>query len=938
MRGTPKFVATLAELEAYPVERLMPRNEGTVYADPVKANNGLYLLSEDLTTWTKASNLAAAAHINRVQGGTHLYDTIAERNAIPLDLRYLGMNVKVWEGGREAGNGINPTQVAYILLGKKTPLVPAGYTFNGVTKPAYTIYEIVEYTGLYDNHPDYDPGNPSASQTNTRFGFAAEVDYFFADTRPDALYQMNFVQLMEDSGIFSVKGDEEHWYYEKYYYQEEIDSDGDGVVDSYRGYTLLDYPPYDMPVRILDVTPGTPEIPAGRDLMGITEDQSDVWAPLPVQAAVTYTTFEEMKEFRNKGQLEKYTYYAYEYSCCYIQNGTKLFTDANSEHQKELMICFATDANKISNIVQSAKHPGDVISMLFDAGIGGVPHHYGFMEFRFDPYLNITGGFDWRSMKVARYMVGGIKHDLVTKVSESLFAVTPILFWPPNHTTIPHEYFIDFGTAPLSNTAAPSLEVRATNDAATVYRLPLVDLNGQPVGANQIRTIVGATGKAHVYKSQPLNAWVLASSADEEAIVKDLPLLTPNPDTNGATVVRQLYRNAELLPTGGVQLFDIIQGIGSGARNIDIGANNGFGRNPNILLHSKRGGAVAQDVYFGGGCENVTVVRVDGENIGNVRVGRLCKDIVTIGAVARVEVPAFSEKVLLAGNSHRTLTFVEEPGAKPLSNVVLFAPKQDSTLRAIDLSFKLLSHFTMIVRGVGFVQAQLGEAEQSNIYIHTLFNRVRIGRFSKKVFERGSSWESVEYIGSSHLPTGLMQPQWFRGTIQSRMIVDTDGTIFNTQPAAGQNTDKLLSIDPLTGEVRTLAYPASQQVNGVVDATPNTIAQRDNLGGLFATEFTLVSDARLKTDLEKITPEQALNMVRQLSSYYYRRNDIDNAPLEIGYLAQEVQGIVPELTKQINHELYDDALGVNYSRAVTLLAPALQALYERILSLEKQLK
>lgn len=108
IKGHPKSFATLSELQDCPKSWLSPGNTGYVHLDPIAENNGKYVLSSNLLTWTKdvAASVSGSSDANLSKGGLHQYETIASRNAIPLSLRRHGMSVDIWEDATAtAANG-----------------------------------------------------------------------------------------------------------------------------------------------------------------------------------------------------------------------------------------------------------------------------------------------------------------------------------------------------------------------------------------------------------------------------------------------------------------------------------------------------------------------------------------------------------------------------------------------------------------------------------------------------------------------------------------------------------------------------------------------------------------------------------------------------------------------------------------------------------------
>ncbi|GBG32755.1 Hypothetical Protein FCC1311_089802 [Hondaea fermentalgiana] len=91
------------------------------------------------------------------------------------------------------------------------------------------------------------------------------------------------------------------------------------------------------------------------------------------------------------------------------------------------------------------------------------------------------------------------------------------------------------------------------------------------------------------------------------------------------------------------------------------------------------------------------------------------------------------------------------------------------------------------------------------------------------------------------------------------------------------------------------------------------------------------SDARLKEDIQSIDGDLALKKVRKLRGISYHAKASHSSRRELGFLAQEVAEVVPEVV------IGNDTLAVQYSRMVPLLVESIKRLEERVRSLEAQL-
>jgi len=86
---------------------------------------------------------------------------------------------------------------------------------------------------------------------------------------------------------------------------------------------------------------------------------------------------------------------------------------------------------------------------------------------------------------------------------------------------------------------------------------------------------------------------------------------------------------------------------------------------------------------------------------------------------------------------------------------------------------------------------------------------------------------------------------------------------------------------------------------------------------------TNTSDIRLKTNIETLT--NALDKVKQLRGVTYNWKEEPNGDIRIGFIAQEVNEIIPELTF-VNNNTEEKYMGVHYDNVVALLVEAIKEL------------
>ena len=98
----------------------------------------------------------------------------------------------------------------------------------------------------------------------------------------------------------------------------------------------------------------------------------------------------------------------------------------------------------------------------------------------------------------------------------------------------------------------------------------------------------------------------------------------------------------------------------------------------------------------------------------------------------------------------------------------------------------------------------------------------------------------------------------------------------------------------------------------------------------FNNDVTAFSDKRLKTDVTDI--ENALDKVQQMQGVYYRRNDVEDAKMQVGVLAQDMEQVLPEVVLTADDEMQTKS--VDYGKITSVLIEAVKELSAKVEYLE----
>ena len=105
-------------------------------------------------------------------------------------------------------------------------------------------------------------------------------------------------------------------------------------------------------------------------------------------------------------------------------------------------------------------------------------------------------------------------------------------------------------------------------------------------------------------------------------------------------------------------------------------------------------------------------------------------------------------------------------------------------------------------------------------------------------------------------------------------------------------------------------------------------------GGIYATgDVVAYSDRRAKENI--ITIDSALEKVNQLRGVYYNKIENEDKEREIGFIAQEVNEVAPEL---VTYAEDIDQYGVKYGNTTALLVEAVKELTQQVKDLKQEIE
>ncbi len=166
--------------------------------------------------------------------------------------------------------------------------------------------------------------------------------------------------------------------------------------------------------------------------------------------------------------------------------------------------------------------------------------------------------------------------------------------------------------------------------------------------------------------------------------------------------------------------------------------------------------------------------------------------------------------------------------------------------------------------------------------------------------------------------------EWRNNSNTALTVVNASGSlgIGTTAPSFPLDVSSTVSSD------QTYGYLNSSGVVGTSSGT-NTYSMRA-AGRIMAPEFNAVSDARLKDVQYELSPDVALNALLQLQPVSYTwKNNPSGQPI-LGFLAQDVEKVVPNAVSMISTSNFVDQRELNYNQLIAVAIGAIKKQEQKI--------
>ena len=227
----------------------------------------------------------------------------------------------------------------------------------------------------------------------------------------------------------------------------------------------------------------------------------------------------------------------------------------------------------------------------------------------------------------------------------------------------------------------------------------------------------------------------------------------------------------------------------------------------------------------------------------------------------------------------------------------------------------------------------------TTIYPSVKFGNVNAGDIGAASVSASNVYASSDVRGNDVYTTG----GWFRNHTNSNGIYwsstgwhlyPKDGSDFYLRSGSSDASIQFMR----GGTASNYIHNASDNAIGFLSTGRSWILRVDNSGNTTASgDVTAYSDKRLKSDITPIN--DALEKVLKLNGVSYKRIDLEDKSTKIGFIAQDVKEIVPEVVSVQADTLagINDRHSIDYGKMVALLTEAIKEQQKQIEELQNKL-
>ena len=142
-----------------------------------------------------------------------------------------------------------------------------------------------------------------------------------------------------------------------------------------------------------------------------------------------------------------------------------------------------------------------------------------------------------------------------------------------------------------------------------------------------------------------------------------------------------------------------------------------------------------------------------------------------------------------------------------------------------------------------------------------------------------------------------------------------------------------LDVSSTVSSSQTYGFLSSEGTVGTSSGTSSYSIRAT--GRILASEFNAVSDARLKDVQFDIDPTVALGLITELHPVSFTWKDNPDGQPVLGFLAQEVEEVIPNAVSKIKTDQFSDQRELSYNQLTAVSIAAIQGMNIRIKGLQE---
>ncbi|MCX7697339.1 MAG: tail fiber domain-containing protein [Bacteroidales bacterium] len=246
----------------------------------------------------------------------------------------------------------------------------------------------------------------------------------------------------------------------------------------------------------------------------------------------------------------------------------------------------------------------------------------------------------------------------------------------------------------------------------------------------------------------------------------------------------------------------------------------------------------------------------------------------------------------------------------------------------------------------------------NNFWTQYAFVQGGLTRFTNNVTPDAQVWNITRFDNAGNAidaPFNIVRNTGFvgistdqpRGPLHVLPVVDAgpntpdNSASFIIGPASGIHLEiddnEIHAMNNTSGSALYLNHDAGNVYIGVPGAAQKlTIGSAGDGTMAISNGWLTYSDASKKTNIKPI--KNALTKIKLINGYHYQWKNTPDTSHQIGFMAQEIKQILPEITVHSINDNGEEYYGIDYSKMSVILVEAIKELLEKIEKLSKEIE